>query len=163
MNKTVGLLIVLFLFLGCKKKHWENPAEMHYWIGKWQVKELFEQSGSVKNTFTSVKGTIRFKNATIGTAYHDGEYDITYSAPGATAMSNTEETFKGKFKWRLEGLTVVVTMDGGETPIFGIGRAGLASFSLNVDNYKWNYAELRTNPLPPGFSGLSNGCVITRK
>ena len=164
MKKVLLLITIIGLLSSCMKKRWEDPAEPAYWLGKWDVEELFETDGNVVNSFTNVSGYVRFKKKLKSDAYGSGKFKITYSAPNAAMLSHTEVTYEGEFKWRMQGNgpTIVMEDDFEDVPVLGIGRKSLGGFSINNGRSKWNYVEITTSPLEPGFTGLFHGLILSR-
>lgn len=164
MKKVLLLITIVGLLSSCMKKRWEDPADPAYWLGKWDIEELFETDGNVVNSFTSVSGYVRFKKMLSADAYGKGKFKITYSAPNAAMLSHTEVTYEGEFKWRMQGNapTIVMEDDFEDVPVLGIGRKSLGGFSINNGRSKWNYVEITTSPLEPGFTGLFHGLILSR-
>jgi hypothetical protein len=141
----VFAILLLVSLASCTKKRRDTPQLPNYYIGKWEVEELYYFSGGARVDYTNVKGKINFDNGAPKSFHYDGDFTLTYaSSANSTDPNNMHED---DISWRIDGLNLLVLTEDDENviPTLGIGNPGMASFRPEL--FKEDFIVLSTLPL----------------
>lgn len=164
-TKLNGLILALCIaslgLQSCEKERRESPYRPNYFIGNWSYEEIiYNRGGAGPLAYTDIEGSIRFRSGLSSQLNWKGSFEVTYRIPG----EDTLRTYADDFKWRVDGTSLVISLENEETeyPALGMGIGNLAYYTINTARFKENNIELTTN-LDGTFTGIGGSIYLQRK
>ena len=164
-RKLRPLLIGLLLLSGtaCERQTREFPLDRKFFIGTWDYRELYTQVGAQSNLYyTELNGFVRFRSGLSTALNFSGNFEVSYR----DSINDTTYNYSGNFKWRVDGTSLVVTMEGLEDeplyPALGFGAGTQDDFVIDLNRVKENFMQLYTN-VDAGFTGVFNAAFLERR
>jgi hypothetical protein len=137
------LSFIILFFAECTKKRRDTPQLPNYYIGKWDVAEMYYFSNGNRVDFTNVKGRIKFDNGPAKSFHYSGSFNVSYTLNynGTTK----DHSYECDISWRLDGINLKILTDDDENviPCLGIGEVGMTNF--RVELFKEDFITLSTH------------------
>jgi hypothetical protein len=141
----VRLMVLTFMvlfFAECTKKRRDTPQLPNYYIGKWDVAEMYYYSGGNRVDYTNIKGKIKFDNGAVKSFHYSGTFDISYTSNHNGIAK--DHSYQCDISWRIDGsnLKILTEDDENVVPCLGIGEVGMTNF--RVELFKEDFIVLST-------------------